>query len=74
MIMRHLSPLTAQYKLQVLAEIGRAPAGSTGAILRREGLYSSGLTAFAVSDDHARQEKVVEQMPRHTDRENRRGI
>jgi hypothetical protein len=33
-----------QYKLQVLAEIDRAPAGGTGAILRREGLYSSTLS------------------------------
>ena len=38
--------LTAQYKLQVLAEIDRAPAGSTGAILRRKGLYSSGLSEW----------------------------
>jgi|SRR5450755_354463 transposase len=36
--------LTVQYKLQVLAEIDRAPAGGTGAILRREGLYSSTLS------------------------------
>lgn len=33
-----------QNKLQVLAEIDRAPAGGTGAILRREGLYSSTLS------------------------------
>jgi transposase len=32
---------TVQDKLRVLAEIDRAPAGGTGAILRREGLYSS---------------------------------
>jgi transposase len=31
---------TVQDKLRVLAEIERAPAGGTGAILRREGLYS----------------------------------
>ena len=31
-------------KLRVLAEIDRAPAGGTGAILRREGLYSSTLS------------------------------
>jgi transposase len=35
---------TAQDKLRILAEIDRAPAGGTGAILRREGLYSSGLS------------------------------
>jgi len=37
---------TAQDKLRILAEIDRAPAGSTGAILRREGLYSSGLSEW----------------------------
>jgi transposase len=35
---------TVQDKLQILAEIDQAPAGSTGAILRREGLYSSTLS------------------------------
>jgi transposase-like protein len=35
-----------QDKLRILAEIDRAPAGSTGAILRREGLYSSGLSEW----------------------------
>src|ERR1017187_3934029 len=35
---------TVQDKLRVLAEIDRAPAGGTGAILRREGLYSSTLS------------------------------
>jgi transposase len=33
-------------KLRVLAEIDRAPAGGTGAILRREGLYSSTLSEW----------------------------
>jgi transposase-like protein len=37
---------TGQYKLRVLAEIDRAPAGGTGAILRREGLYSSTLSEW----------------------------
>jgi len=37
---------TAQDKLRILAEIDRAPVGSTGAILRREGLYSSGLSEW----------------------------
>jgi len=37
---------TAQDKLRILAEIDRAPAGGTGAILRREGLYSSGLSEW----------------------------
>jgi transposase len=35
---------TGQHKLRILAEIDRAPAGGTGAILRREGLYSSTLS------------------------------
>jgi transposase len=35
-----------QDKLRILEEIDRAPAGSTGAILRREGLYSSGLSEW----------------------------
>ena len=32
---------TAQYKLDVVAEYDAAPAGQKGAVLRREGLYSS---------------------------------
>src|SRR3984893_10072988 len=32
---------TAQYKLDVVAEYDAAPAGAKGAVLRREGLYSS---------------------------------
>ena len=35
---------TVQDKLRILTEIDRAPAGGTGAILRREGLYSSTLS------------------------------
>jgi transposase len=37
---------TVQDKLRVLAEIDHAPAGGTGAILRREGLYSSTLSEW----------------------------
>jgi transposase len=37
---------TVQDKLRVLTEIDRAPAGGTGAILRREGLYSSTLSEW----------------------------
>jgi transposase-like protein len=38
---------TAEYKLRVLREVDRAKApGEVGAILRREGLYSSLLTAW----------------------------
>jgi transposase len=49
---RHLSDrprrrtFTVGDKLRVLAEIDRAPAGGTGAILRREGLYSSTLSEW----------------------------
>jgi transposase len=32
---------TAQYKLDVVAEYDAAPSGEKGAVLRREGLYSS---------------------------------
>ncbi|WP_370328611.1 hypothetical protein [Candidatus Mycobacterium methanotrophicum] len=34
-------PFTAKYKLEVLAEYDAAPDGEKGAVLRREGLYSS---------------------------------
>jgi transposase-like protein len=32
---------TAQYKLEIVAEYDAAPEGAKGAVLRREGLYSS---------------------------------
>jgi transposase-like protein len=35
---------TVQDKLRILTEIDQAPSGGTGAILRREGLYSSTLS------------------------------
>ena len=37
---------TAEYKLRILAETDKAPAGTTSAILRREGIYSSQLAAW----------------------------
>ena len=37
---------TAKYKLQVLAEADRCAPGEIGALLRREGLYSSHLTTW----------------------------
>jgi transposase-like protein len=37
---------TAEYKLRILEEIDRAGPGQGGAILRREGLYSSLLTVW----------------------------
>ncbi|EQD37071.1 transposase, partial [mine drainage metagenome] len=45
---------TAEDKLRVLAETDRAAAtGRIGAILRREGLYSSNLTAWRRQRDTA---------------------
>ena len=38
---------TVQDKLRILTEIDQAPSGGTGAILRREGLYSSTLARIA---------------------------
>jgi transposase-like protein len=37
---------TAEYKLRILEETDRCPEGQIGAILRREGLYSSHLTTW----------------------------
>ncbi len=37
---------TAEYKLRILEEVDLATPGDIGAILRREGLYSSHLTAW----------------------------
>lgn len=37
---------TAEYKLKILAELDSAPRGEAGAILRREGLYSSLVTTW----------------------------
>lgn len=37
---------TAEYKLKILAELDKAPSGEIGAILRREGLYSSLVTTW----------------------------
>ncbi len=37
---------SAEYKLTILAETDKAPAGKIGAILRREGLYSSLLSTW----------------------------
>ena len=43
---------TAEYKLKILAEIEEAPtAGARGAVLRREGLYSSLLTEWRRARD-----------------------
>jgi transposase len=37
---------TAEYKRGILQEADEGPAGTTGALLRREGLYSSHLTTW----------------------------
>jgi transposase len=42
---------TAQYKLAAVAEYDAAPAGEKGAVLRREGLYSSHVTEWRRARD-----------------------
>ena len=42
---------TAQYKLDVVAEYDAAAAGGKGAVLRREGLYSSHVTEWRRARD-----------------------
>ena len=42
---------TAQYKLDVLAEYDAAPDGEKGAVLRREGLYSSHIIEWRTARD-----------------------
>jgi len=42
---------TAQYKLEIVAEYDAAPDGEKGAVLRREGLYSSHIVDWRKSRD-----------------------
>lgn len=42
---------TAKYKLEVLAAYDAAPEGEKGAVLRREGLYSSHITVWRKAAD-----------------------
>jgi transposase-like protein len=42
---------TAEYKLAIVAEYENAPNGEKGAILRREGLYSSHIIEWARARD-----------------------
>jgi len=42
---------TAKYKLEVLAAYDAAPDGEKGAVLRREGLYSSHITEWRKAHD-----------------------
>jgi transposase-like protein len=43
--------LTAEYKLRILREAGACEPGEIGALLRREGLYSSHLTRWREQRD-----------------------
>ena len=42
---------TAKYKLEILAEYDAAPDGEKGAVLRREGLYSSHIVEWREARD-----------------------
>jgi transposase-like protein len=42
---------SAEYKLAILAEYEQAPSGEKGAVLRREGLYSSHVIEWARARD-----------------------
>src|ERR1700757_4163467 len=42
---------TAKYKLEILAAYDAAPEGAKGALLRREGLYSSHIVAWRRARD-----------------------
>jgi transposase len=44
---------TAKYKWKILAEVDRAGPGEVGAILRREGLYSSHITKWKRQRDES---------------------
>ena len=50
---------SAQYKLDILAEIDRAEPGGIGAILRREGLYSSHLVDWRRARDRGALEALA---------------
>lgn len=57
---------TAAYRVRILSEIDRAGPGGCGAILRREGLYSSTLTDWRRQRDAAAYEvlKAVKRGPK----------
>lgn len=67
---------TAKYKLEILAEYDAAPEGEKGALLRREGLYSShivqwrrardagGLAALAAPRGRKRRDRQAEKIAR----------
>ena len=50
---------SAQYKLDILAQIDAAEPGGIGAILRREGLYSSHLVAWRRARDRGALEALA---------------
>lgn len=53
----------ATYKLEILAEIDAAPRGEVGAILRREGLYSSLITEWRKQRDRGALEGLTDRRP-----------
>ena len=63
---RRRRTFTAADKLRILAEIDRAAPGSSGAILRREGLYSSALSDWRRQRDAGAYEalKAVKRGPK----------
>lgn len=63
---RRRRTFTAADKLRILAEIDRAGSGGCGAILRREGLYSSALTDWRRQRDAGAYEtlKAVKRGPK----------
>ena len=60
---RSFSP---EYKLRVLAEYEAAPKGEKGAVLRREGLYSSHVIEWARARDAGALEGVTDSRKRFT--------
>jgi hypothetical protein len=44
---------TAKYKLRILAELDAAGRGEQGAILRREGVYSSHIASWRAARQHS---------------------
>ena len=63
---RRRRTFTAAEKLRILSEVDRAPPGGVGAILRREGLYSSALTDWRKQRDAGAYEalKAVKRGPK----------
>ena len=66
---RRRRTFTAADKVRILSEIDRAGPGGSGAILRREGLYSSALTDWRRQRDAAAYEalKAVKRGPKRAE-------